>query len=120
MSVSRGGDDGGTNGGASTDQQPKRLADRLALSIPEGTQAVGVSEQPPKFALSVAEAASAVSVSPRLIYRLLAEDPSLPRVYLGRRVVIPARALENWINGCARAERERERSAVRSLQRNER
>ena len=73
-------------------------------------------ERPLRFALSVPEAAEALRVSERTIRSLLAEDPSLPRVYLGRRVVIPARALEDWINRQAQEEQERERRAVRALQ----
>ena len=98
------------------DPSPVQLSARLALRPAAAAQALGVSECPLKFALSVAEAAGAVAVSPRLFHRLLAEDPSLPRVHLGRRVVIPARALEDWINRRAQAELGRERGAVRALQ----
>ena len=93
-----------------------QLADRVALLPKEAAEAVGAIERPPRFALSVTDAAAAVAVSPRLFYRLLAEDHSLPRVYLGRRVVIPARALEDWINRRAGAERTREHRAVLALQ----
>ena len=69
----------------------------------------------PRFALSVPEAAMALGVSDRMVRRLLEEDSSLPRVYLGRRVVIPVRALDEWINRKAHEERERVRGAVRAL-----
>lgn len=74
-----------------------------------------VSAHPPRFALSIPEAAEALRVSERTIRSLLADDPSLPRVHLGRRVVIPSRALDDWINRKAQEEREQVRRAVRAL-----
>lgn len=68
-----------------------------------------------RLALPVAQAAELLSVSERTLRTLLAQDPSLPRVRLGRRVVIPVRELEEWINRRAQEERQRERRAVRAL-----
>jgi excisionase family DNA binding protein len=81
--------------GASGAREPLRLADRLALPV--------------------AQAAELLSISERTLRTLLAEDPTLPRVHLGRRVVIPVCELEAWINRRAQEERQRERRAVRAL-----
>ena len=61
-----------------------RLADRLALSIPEAARALGVSEG--------------------LLRQLL---PEIPHVYLGRRTVIPIGPLEEWLRERATTERKR-------------
>lgn len=76
----------------------------------------GLSDPLPKFALSVPEAAVALGISERMLRRLLEKDPGLPRVHIGRRVVIPSRALEEWINRQAQEKRERVRGGVRALQ----
>lgn len=47
--------------------------------------------------VSVAEAAERVGVSDWLIYRLIQEG-NFPHRRLGRRIVIPVRALERWID----------------------
>ena len=57
------------------------LVGRLALSIPEVAEALGVSE--------------------RLVRDLL---PELPHVRLGRRTVIPVGPLEEWLRERAKAE----------------
>jgi hypothetical protein len=60
------------------------LAGRLAISIPETAQALGVSE--------------------RLVRDLL---PELPHVRLGRRTVIPVGPLEEWLRERVEAESRR-------------
>lgn len=47
--------------------------------------------------VSVAEAAERVGVSDWLIYRLI-QQGNFPHRRLGRRIVIPVRALERWID----------------------
>ena len=60
------------------------LADRLALTVPEAAIALGISE--------------------RHLRELL---PEIPHVHLGGRVVIPVRAMEEWLRERANAERNR-------------
>ena len=57
------------------------LAERLALTIPEAAQAVGVSERHLRSIL-----------------------PEIPHLYLGKRVVIPVDALREWLLDRAKAE----------------
>ncbi len=57
-----------------------------------------VSDRPEEpLVISVAEAAERVGVSDWLIYRLIQEG-NFPHRRLGRRIVIPVRALERWID----------------------
>ena len=65
------------------------LADRLALSVEEAAQVLGVSEA-----------------------HLRALLPELPHVHLGRRVVIPVDSLRAWLRERARSERGKVDSAV--------
>jgi excisionase family DNA binding protein len=46
---------------------------------------------------SVNEAAARLGISPWLAYRLI-ERGELPHVRLGRRIVVPDRALDDWMN----------------------
>ncbi|MDW8482677.1 MAG: helix-turn-helix domain-containing protein [Meiothermus sp.] len=60
------------------------------------------TDQPPqpapgKLAYRVDEVAEMLSVSATTIYELVRAG-TLPHKRLGRRIVIPARALEDWIN----------------------
>lgn len=52
--------------------------------------------------VSVEEAARALGVGRDLVYELMASG-GLPRVKLGRRTLIPARALAEWVERQARA-----------------
>ncbi len=61
-----------------------RLADRLALTVPE--------------------AATAISVSERHLRSML---PEIPHVHLGGRVVIPVDALRGWLLDRTKSERGR-------------
>ena len=80
-----------------------------AVLLPTGDPA----EMLPKYAFSVAEAAQVIGIGERTLRDLLRDDMSFPRAYLGRRVVIPARALEEWINERARSEA---RASSRAIQ----
>ena len=63
------------------DARPFRLEERLALTIAEAAQAIGVSE--------------------RLLRDFL---PEIPHVHIGKRVVIPVRELRDWLGDRAREE----------------
>ena len=54
-----------------------------------------------RLALSIPEAAESLGVSERLVRDLL---PELPHVRLGRRTVIPVGPLEEWLRERAKAE----------------
>ena len=58
-----------------------RLADRLALTVPEAARAVGVSER-----------------------HLRGMLPEIPHTRLGGRVVIPVEPFRDWLRDRARAE----------------
>ena len=77
---------------AVTSQARFRLEDRLALSIPEAAQALGVSENHFRSLL-----------------------PELPHVRLGNRVVIPVEALRKWLQEATEAEIGRVESTVKEL-----
>jgi len=67
-----------------------------------------VSDQPPvllstRLALTVSEAADAVGVSERHLRTLL---PEIPHTHLGGRVVIPVETFGAWLRDRALAERE--------------
>ena len=51
----------------------------------------------PKVALSVAEAAEAMSLSPRTIEAMV-KAGELPTVRVGRRVLLPVAALSTWLD----------------------
>ena len=68
-----------------------------------------------KYAVTVPEAAELLSLSERTVRDLLHDDPGFPRVYVGRRVIVPLRALEKWANAKAADESRRERKSVRLL-----
>ena len=84
MSVSRGGDGGGTNRRVSTDQPPMRLADRLALRPAEAAQALGIGE--------------------RTLRQIL---PELPHIRVGGVILLPVEGLQAWLRGRAEAEQGR-------------
>jgi excisionase family DNA binding protein len=69
--------------------EPLSFADRLALTVAEAAQVLGVSE--------------------RHIRNLL---PELPHVYLGNRPVIPVDALRKWLDEHAEIQRGRIDTAV--------
>ena len=50
----------------------------------------------PRLALTVEEAALALSLSPRTVQQLVA-DGKLPAVKVGRRVLLPVAGLERWL-----------------------
>ncbi len=54
-----------------------------------------------KIALTVEELAAALSISRSYAYKLIRE-PGFPVVYIGRRALIPRRALEKWLEDKAR------------------
>lgn len=54
-----------------------------------------------KMALTVEELAAALSISRSYAYKLIRE-PGFPVVYIGRRALIPRRALEKWLEDKAR------------------
>ena len=58
--------------------------------------------QQERMTLSVEEAASVLGISRALAYELVRRG-DLPRLRLGRRVVVPKRALEDLIASAARA-----------------
>ncbi len=72
-----------------TAEQRLDLTGRLALSIPEAAQALGVSE--------------------RLLRTVLRE---IPHLHIGRRTVIPVGPLEEWLRERAKAEPVRVEKAV--------
>jgi hypothetical protein len=55
-----------------------------------------------RLALGIDEAAEALGISPNLLRDHLSE---LPKVYFGRRVVIPVDGLREWLASRAEAER---------------
>jgi excisionase family DNA binding protein len=55
------------------------------------------TEETDKLLLDVKETAYKLGISVRTLYRLLAEDPSLPRIRIGSRLLIPSYALTEWI-----------------------
>ena len=54
-----------------------------------------------RLALSVSEAADAISVSERHLRKLL---PEIPHMHIGGRVVIPVKELEAWLGERAKTE----------------
>lgn len=52
---------------------------------------------PPKIAYRVEEAAQILGIHPSTVYELVRAG-TLPHKRLGRRIIIPARALEEWLN----------------------
>ncbi len=59
-----------------------------------------MNEQPnplPKVAYRVDEAARLLNVHPSTIYELVRAG-TLPHKRLGRRIIIPAKALDEWLN----------------------
>jgi excisionase family DNA binding protein len=54
-------------------------------------------EKDERVALSVDEAAALLGISPSLAYDLCARG-DLPSLRLGRRIVVPRRALEGWMD----------------------
>jgi excisionase family DNA binding protein len=65
-----------------------------------------------RLALSPKEAAAALGVSERTLRQML---PELPHVYMGSRVVIPVRLLEEWLRTRAQTEEKRVRNNVESI-----
>ena len=67
------------------------------------TRSADVNNLPPRLTpvdgrllLRVDEAATALGVSRAFVYQILASDPTLPVVRMGRAVRIPAAALAQW------------------------
>ena len=58
-------------------------------------------EQPERLALSVAEAAAAISISERHLRSML---PEIPHFRIGGRVVIPIELFQEWLRKQAKAE----------------
>lgn len=58
--------------------------------------------EPERMTLSVEEAAAALGISRALAYELVRRG-ELPRLRLGRRIVVPRRALEDLVASAARA-----------------
>jgi hypothetical protein len=54
-----------------------------------------------RFALTVAEAAAAIGVSPRFFRDIL---PDVPHLHLGKRVLIPTKPFEEWLRKRAQEE----------------
>ena len=54
-----------------------------------------------RLALTIKEAADAIGVSERTLRDLL---PEIPHTHLGRRVVIPVESFRQWLHSRARAE----------------
>jgi len=54
-----------------------------------------------RLALSISEAADAISVSERHLRKLL---PEIPHTHIGGRVVIPVKEFEAWLGERAKAE----------------
>ena len=71
-----------SSGGAQAGREGLHLGDRLALSIAEAAQAIGVSER-----------------------HLRAVLPEIPHFRVGRRVVIPVEPLREWLRQRAETER---------------
>ena len=72
--------------------KPLDLAGRLALTVEEAAQAVGVSER-----------------------HLRAMLPQIPHTHLGTRVVIPVEGFRRWLEERTRAEGSRVDAAVREV-----
>ena len=72
--------------------KPLDLAGRLALTVEEAAQAVGVSER-----------------------HLRSMLPEIPHTHLGTRVVIPVEGFRRWLEERARAEGSRVDAAVREV-----
>lgn len=65
-------------------------------------QGISLDTKPPKMALSVAEAAQLISVSRPTVY-LLCKREDFPSFYVGGRLLISRRGLEEWIEQQAKA-----------------
>lgn len=72
--------------------RPSYLADRLALSVPEAAQALGISER-----------------------HLRALLPEIPHVVLGKRIVIPVEPLRSWLAERAKSQQGRVDATVGKL-----
>jgi hypothetical protein len=69
------------------------------VTCSEGRPAIDLGT---RLALGIEEAAAALGISPNLLREHLAE---LPKVYFGRRVVLPVDELREWLTNRAQAER---------------
>ena len=67
--------------GAKKPLERLHLADRLALTVPEAAESIGVSESHLRNIL-----------------------PDIPHLYLGKRLVIPVKPFEEWLREQAKAE----------------
>jgi excisionase family DNA binding protein len=61
---------------------------------PSGGASAGSTDS--SFLLTVPEAARLLRISRNLAYELIRQN-TLPHVRLGRRILVPRRGLENWI-----------------------
>lgn len=50
-----------------------------------------------KLALSVAEVQTALGISRSAVYELVNRS-DFPKIYVGRRIIIPCEALTRWLN----------------------
>ena len=65
-----------------------------------------------RLALTVPEAAQAIGISERHLRTML---PEIPHLHVGRRVVIPVEALRRWLEDQAKAGRTRIDAAVEEV-----
>jgi hypothetical protein len=65
-----------------------------------------------RLALSIAEAAQAIGVAEGTLRSVL---PEIPHFHVGRRVVIPVEALRNWLMRQAEAEQSQVEAAVEGI-----
>jgi excisionase family DNA binding protein len=61
-----------------------------------GFRMAKMAENDDRLVLAVPEAARALGVNPRTVYRLV-EQGAIPFIKLGTRIAIPRRELEQWI-----------------------
>lgn len=73
------------------------------------TSAVGQIDLRNRLALSIAEAAQVVGLSENAFRAVL---PEIERVYVGRRILIPVKALEEWLTEQAKTPHSRDQEIV--------
>ncbi len=62
------------------------------------TKLIDESERVQRYTLTPAELAQRLGTSTPSVYRLLETIPSLPRLNIGRRILIPIVPFERWLD----------------------
>lgn len=76
------------------------------------TSDVGQIDLRNRLALSIAEAAQVVGLSENAFRSVL---PAIERVYVGRRILIPVKALEEWLHSQSKINESRDGEIVSEL-----